>query len=101
MIEEQSSASVEPPLEEQYEDMHMEEEPSERLSTTRVSRRRLNVTAESAPFDISYHPGRILLYSPPRQRQRWGDTQVLPRVNWGDLFFDVSLHRGWGGSWLE
>jgi low temperature requirement protein LtrA len=44
---------------------------------------------ESAPHDISYHPGRLLLYSPPRQRQIWGESQVLPRVNWGDLFFDL------------
>ena len=26
---------------------------------------------------------------PPIQRQRWGDTQVLPHVNWGDIFFDL------------
>jgi hypothetical protein len=26
---------------------------------------------------------------PPKQRQRWGDTQILPHVNWGDLFFDL------------
>jgi hypothetical protein len=26
---------------------------------------------------------------PPKQRQKWGDTQILPRVNWGDLFFDL------------
>jgi len=26
---------------------------------------------------------------PPIQRQRWGDDQVLPHVNWGDLFFDL------------
>lgn len=31
----------------------------------------------------------IPLYSPPRQRQRWTDTQILPHVNWGDLFFDL------------
>lgn len=30
-----------------------------------------------------------MLYSHIRQRQKWGDTQVLPRVNWGDLFFDL------------
>lgn len=29
------------------------------------------------------------LYAPPRQRQKWGETQVLPRINWGDLFFDL------------
>jgi low temperature requirement protein LtrA len=28
-------------------------------------------------------------YQPPFQRQKWGDTQVLPHVNWGDLFFDL------------
>eukprot|EP00574_Skeletonema_japonicum_P008487 CAMPEP_0201721756 /NCGR_PEP_ID=MMETSP0593-20130828/6355_1 /ASSEMBLY_ACC=CAM_ASM_000672 /TAXON_ID=267983 /ORGANISM="Skeletonema japonicum, Strain CCMP2506" /LENGTH=854 /DNA_ID=CAMNT_0048212625 /DNA_START=72 /DNA_END=2637 /DNA_ORIENTATION=+ len=28
-------------------------------------------------------------YSPPVQRQRWGEDQVLPHVNWGDLFFDL------------
>ena len=42
-----------------------------------------------APDDISYHPGRFLLYSRPRQRQKWGETQVLPRVDWGDLFMDL------------
>jgi hypothetical protein len=30
-----------------------------------------------------------LSFSPIRQRQKWGDPQVLPRVNWGDLFFDL------------
>jgi hypothetical protein len=29
--------------------------------------------------DISYHPGRVVLYSPPKQRQKWGDSQILPR----------------------
>lgn len=29
------------------------------------------------------------LYAPPRQRQKWGETQVLPRINWGDLFCDL------------
>jgi hypothetical protein len=53
--------------------------------------RRFNVTADAAPHDKSFRPGQsvILLYSRPRQRQRWGDTQILPRVNWGDLFFDL------------
>lgn len=39
--------------------------------------------------DLSYHPGLVALFSPPLQRQKWGDTQILPRVNWGDLFFDL------------
>ena len=28
-------------------------------------------------------------YQAPVQLQRWGDTQILPHVNWGDLFFDL------------
>ena len=32
---------------------------------------------------------RVPLYSPPKQRQRWGEEQILPHVNWGDLFFDL------------
>ncbi|KAL3945026.1 MAG: hypothetical protein SGBAC_000883 [Bacillariaceae sp.] len=39
--------------------------------------------------EVSYHPGNTPFYSPPKQRQRWGDKRVLPRVNWGDLFFDL------------
>jgi hypothetical protein len=51
---------------------------------------RVSITASSAPFDATYHPGnKIIFFAPPRQRQRWGDTQILPRLNWGDLFFDL------------
>jgi len=56
---------------------------SQRATTADRVSRRVNVTAEAAPYDISYRPGRVQFYSPPRQRQRWNDTQVLPRVNWG------------------
>jgi hypothetical protein len=28
-------------------------------------------------------------YLPPRQRQRWGDTQHPPHTDWGDIFFDL------------
>ena len=31
----------------------------------------------------------VPFYSHPKQRQRWGDHQILPHVNWGDLFFDL------------
>jgi hypothetical protein len=30
-----------------------------------------------------------LWYDPPIQRQRWDEEQILPHVNWGDLFFDL------------
>lgn len=33
--------------------------------------------------------GSVPLYAPPRQRQRWGDEQVAPHTNWGDIFFDL------------
>jgi hypothetical protein len=56
----------------------------------RSQKRRFVVTAEDGPpMNLTYHPGGVIFYSPPRQRQRWGQTQVLPRVNWGDLFFDL------------
>ena len=37
--------------------------------------------------DVSYTPTAFQIYAPPRQRQEWGQKQILPRVNWGDLFF--------------
>eukprot|EP00339_Tiarina_fusa_P022076 CAMPEP_0117012746 /NCGR_PEP_ID=MMETSP0472-20121206/10660_1 /TAXON_ID=693140 ORGANISM="Tiarina fusus, Strain LIS" /NCGR_SAMPLE_ID=MMETSP0472 /ASSEMBLY_ACC=CAM_ASM_000603 /LENGTH=624 /DNA_ID=CAMNT_0004715891 /DNA_START=29 /DNA_END=1903 /DNA_ORIENTATION=+ len=40
-------------------------------------------------LNLSYRPTDFQFYRPPKQRQRWGQTQVLPRVNWGDLFFDL------------
>jgi hypothetical protein len=52
----------------------------ERKQKQRAIQRRTGVTAEAAPYDISYRPGRVMLYSPIRQRQKWGDTQVLPRM---------------------
>jgi hypothetical protein len=35
------------------------------------------------------HNASIPLYCVPVQRQRWGDDQILPHINWGDLFFDL------------
>ena len=75
--------------EKQDEDSEERNEESMRSLSERGVQRRFVVTAEETPFDISYHPGRVLFYSPPRQRQRWGDSQVLPRTNWGDIFFDL------------
>lgn len=31
----------------------------------------------------------IRFYRNPVQRQKWGEDQMLPHVNWGDLFFDL------------
>ena len=38
---------------------------------------------------IDGHETMLPWYSPPVQRQRWGKDQMLPHVNWGDLFFDL------------
>lgn len=31
-------------------------------------------------------------YAPPIQRQRWGEDQVLPHVNWGELLVNLCMH---------
>lgn len=28
-------------------------------------------------------------YTPPIQRQRWGEEQLAPHTDWGDIFFDL------------
>lgn len=38
---------------------------------------------------LDHHTHIVPWYSPPIQRQRWGEDSVLPHVNWGDLFFDL------------
>jgi hypothetical protein len=55
----------------------------------RTKKRRTSSIHHTDPFGISYRPGRFTLYSPPCQRQRWGQTQILPRVDFGDMFFDL------------
>ena len=82
--------------------------------TTHVEHRRTNIDAQSADvldllqqlgdsclsldgeddglhhgLDHDHHSGRIPFYAYPRQRQRWGEAQILPHINWGDLFFDL------------
>ena len=37
---------------------------------------------------------RVVFWTPPKQRQRWGDDDVLPHINWGDLFFDLFYVAG-------
>jgi hypothetical protein len=48
-----------------------------------------HISRQFSKFEASFRPKRIRLHSPPHQRQRWGEAQCLPRVNWGDLFFDL------------
>jgi hypothetical protein len=79
-------------VEEYYEDMGLQMDDYGDIGNSRAHRatrsgtkveRRVAVTGGIAICDVSYRPGsRMRLYSRPLQRQRWGETQVLPRVNW-------------------
>jgi Bacterial low temperature requirement A protein (LtrA) len=64
-----------------------------RPSSTTTATRQSNATcAVSSTRRVSIYASQryhVRLFSPPRQRQKWGDDQYLPRVNWGDLFFDL------------
>ncbi|KAL7548005.1 hypothetical protein ACHAWF_011282 [Thalassiosira exigua] len=44
---------------------------------------------EDGHFEDRHSGGGLPWYSPLVQRQRWDEEQVLPHVNWGDLFFDL------------
>ena len=71
------------------EDIAEIEDPSE--SFIRPPRRRSSVMySMDSKLEITYRPNtKVPIYRPPRQRQHWGQKQMLPRVNWGDLFFDL------------
>ena len=45
--------------------------------------------SEDGRFVDHDHHHVVPWYSPPIQRQRWNEDQILPHVNWGDLFFDL------------
>ncbi|KAL7539976.1 hypothetical protein ACHAXR_009774 [Thalassiosira sp. AJA248-18] len=51
--------------------------------------REIELIDEDGHFIDGAHESTLPLYSPPVQRQRWGEDQMLPHVNWGDLFFDL------------
>jgi hypothetical protein len=40
--------------------------------------------------DGEHAPEKLMpLFTPPKQRQRWGDNQVHPHTDWGCVFFDL------------
>lgn len=45
------------------ENKNSDHQHQDRTNVNSKSQRRTGVTAEAAPYDISYHPGRVLLYS--------------------------------------
>jgi len=52
----------------------------------------LQAVQQCSQFNVLDFPQPVkgfTLWSPPKQRQRWGDVDVLPHINWGDLFFDL------------
>jgi hypothetical protein len=73
------------PHREQQEHQEQQDEGEEEEEQARA-----RFLTSTAPFDVSFQPScHTVLYSKPRQRQKWGDPHILPRVNWGDLFFDL------------
>eukprot|EP00588_Corethron_pennatum_P014271 CAMPEP_0194274012 /NCGR_PEP_ID=MMETSP0169-20130528/7210_1 /TAXON_ID=218684 /ORGANISM="Corethron pennatum, Strain L29A3" /LENGTH=592 /DNA_ID=CAMNT_0039017107 /DNA_START=35 /DNA_END=1813 /DNA_ORIENTATION=+ len=59
----------------------------DRQSTESRSKMKRSVSVYT---NISSAPSvKLRLFSPPCQRQKWGSDQILPHVNWGDLFFDL------------
>jgi hypothetical protein len=56
-------------------------------AATHKRRRRLASSSLSSSFKHNFPM--IPFFAGIRQRQRWGDHQVHPHVNWGDIFFDL------------
>jgi hypothetical protein len=65
--------------------------PSSAAFDSYPSKRVLHVNGhDQHPHGQEHHEeGPPVFFAPPRQRQRWGDTQVAPHTNWGDIFFDL------------
>ena len=36
----------------------------------------------------------MMWWSPPKQRQKWGDSQILSGGNWSQIFFDLFYVAG-------
>lgn len=53
------------------------------------AQREVTKSKDDDEHDEHDHDINVPWYSVPVQRQRWGDDQVLPHINWGDLFFDL------------
>lgn len=82
-VEEQSALPVAP-------DVLEESEPQEEAQPVVDRREEFQHSKEpESVHDVSYHPGEIVFYCHVTQRQKWGDSQILPRVNWGDTFYDL------------
>jgi hypothetical protein len=39
--------------------------------------------------ELKNHSASLSFFTKPIQRQRWGDIQLKPHTNWGDIFFDL------------
>ena len=44
---------------------------------------------DDEPADEHHGGGDLPFYAPPVQRNRWGEEQFLPHVDWGDIFYDL------------
>jgi hypothetical protein len=72
-VEEQSALPVAP-------DVLEESEPQEEAQPVVDRREEFQHSKEpESVHDVSYHPGEIVFYCHVTQRQKWGDSQILPR----------------------
>ena len=49
----------------------------------------LGITDDEEGRAINIHNTTTPFYSPPVQRQRYGDDKILPPEGWGEMFFDL------------
>lgn len=71
------------------EDMEFEEKYMEKEAQHNMHATEEDVVDDDQPLHVHQAPGTIPWYTPPMQRVFYGKPQILPHVNWGDLFFDL------------
>lgn len=69
-----------------------------RIQSNRVSNPSINADEEGTESHKNdeghdeHHDSNMIMpfYSPPKQLQFWGDEQIAPHVEWGNLFYDLT-----------
>ena len=71
--------------EEQQHDISLQQQQQSMQQQRTTLKNYHNLSVISLPSRVT----KLAFFEPPYQRQCWGDTQILPHINWGDLFFDL------------
>mmetsp|Transcript_9581 Transcript_9581/g.14371 ORF Transcript_9581/g.14371 Transcript_9581/m.14371 type:complete len:580 (-) Transcript_9581:1124-2863(-) len=68
-----------------------EEEKSAKVLQQKLSMLQKQHELQSVSNSLSFPKPvtRLVFWTRPKQRQRWGDVDSHPKLNWGDLFFDL------------